>query len=179
MHQISTLRYVQTSELQAVDLLYGNSAFAMTVVLPKAGTDINALVRSMTEASWAEMTGRFAETEVDLYLPKLKLAYERTLNDDLKALGMRLAFDRADFTPMSSSRGRDLFIAYVKQKTFVDIYEEGTEAAAATVVAMRETSLPQRETMRVDRPFVFAIRERFSGTILFVGKIVRMPDARS
>ena len=176
MHQTAKLRYFETADLQAVDLHYGNSAFAMTVMLPKAGTDVNALVAALTAASWSEWTGRFAEREVDLYLPKLRLEYERKMNEDLKALGMRLAFQDgfADFTRLSS-RGRELFITYVKQKTFVDIHEEGTEAAAATVVGVGVTSMPQRSIMRVDRPFVFAIRERFSGTILFIGKIVRMP----
>ena len=178
MHQKNTLRYFETPDIQAVDLLYGNSAFAMTVVLPKPGKDINGVVAGLTETSWSQWAEGFAESEVDLYLPKLKLEYERLMNDDLDALGMKLAFvgGGADFTGMSP-RGRDLFIAFVKQKTFVDIYEEGTEAAAVTVVGMRETSAPQLSTMRVDRPFVFAIRERFSGTILFIGKIVRMPEA--
>ncbi len=90
---------------------------------------------------------------------------------------MRLAFHDADFTPMSPV-GRGLFISIVKQKTFVDIYEEGTEAAAATVVGIAVQAAPAIPRMRVDRPFVFAIRERFSGTILFVGKIVRMPPAK-
>lgn len=173
MHQKGKLRYFETADFQAVDLPYGNSAFTMTVLLPRPGRDVNGLVAVLTEASWSEWTDRFAETEVDLYLPKLKLSYERKMNDDLKALGMRLAFGPADFTGMSPL-GRDLFIAFVKQKTFVDIHEEGTEAAAVTIVGIGVTSAPATPTMRVDRPFVFAIRERFSGTILFIGKIVRM-----
>ena len=177
MHQKNTLRYRETADAQWVDLLYGNSAFAMTVVLPKPGKDVNEVVASLTESSWSQLTDGFTETEVDLYLPKIRLEYERKLNDDLKALGMEVAFrgGEADFTAMSPL-GRELYIAFVKQKTFVDIYEEGTEAAAVTVVGMRVTSAPVVPTMRVDRPFVFAIRERFSGTILFIGKIARMPN---
>ncbi len=87
-----------------------------------------------------------------------------------------MPFGDADFTGMSPL-GDKLFISYVKQKTFVDIYEEGTEAAAATVVAVAVEAAPAIPTMRVDRPYVFVIRERFSGTILFVGKIVRIPPA--
>ena len=169
----ANLRYLETADFQAVDLLYGNSAYAMTVLLPKPETNVNALVASLSDAAWAEWSQGFEEQEVELYLPKLKLEYERTLNEDLQALGMRLAFDGADFSRMSP-RGRGLEISYVKQKTFVDIHEEGPEAAAATVVAVIERALPS-SVMRVDRPFLFAIRERFSGTILFVGKIVRMP----
>ena len=176
MYQRSKLPYFETADYQAVDLQYGNSAFTMTVLLPKPGKDVNALVAGLSDASWADLAGRFHDSEVDLSLPKLKLEYERTLNDDLQALGMRLAFTAADFTPMSSTRGHDLVISSVKQKAFVDIYEEGTEAAAATVVTIEVTSMPQTSVMRIDRPFVFAIRERFSGTILFVGKIVEMPS---
>jgi serine protease inhibitor len=174
MHQHETLPYFETADFQAVDLHYGNSAFTMSVILPKPGRDINAIVAGLTEVSWSGWTKRFFEREVDLFLPKLRLEYERVMNDDLKALGMRLAFGAADFTPMSP-RGRELLISYVKQKTFVDINEEGTEAAAATIVGVVDASLPQVFEMRVDRPFLFAIRERFSGTILFVGKIVEMP----
>jgi serpin B len=74
-----------------------------------------------------------------------------------------------------SPRGRELFISLVKQKTFVEVNEEGTEAAAVTSVGIGVTALPVRPVMHVDRPFVFVIRERLSGTILFVGKIVTLP----
>jgi serpin B len=180
MYQKSTLRYLETPDFQAVDLLYGNSAFTMTVILPVPGKDVNDLVSTISAASWTDWTGRFAEKEVELHLPKLKLEWERTMNDDLEALGIGLAFrpGMADFTGMSP-RGRELVITEVLQKTFVDINEEGTEAAAATVVAVGPTSMPVIPEMRVDRPFVFAIRERFSGTILFMGKIVRMPAPAS
>ena len=176
MHQKEKLRYFEDAEYQAVDLLYGNSAFAMTVVLPRANRDINAMAEGLTVDAWSTLAARFAEREVDLYLPKLRLEYKRKLNDDLKALGMEQAFveGRADFTGMSPL-GRALFISSVEQKTFVDIHEEGTEAAAVTTVTIGVTSMPSVPVMRVDRPFLFAIRERFSGTILFIGKIVRMP----
>jgi serpin B len=92
---------------------------------------------------------------------------------------MRQAFvpGGADFTRLSPTLGRDLFISFVKQKTFVDVNEVGTEAAAVTAVGVFVTSLPQRTVVRVDRPFVFAIRERLSGTILFIGKIMQPPVA--
>jgi serpin B len=95
------------------------------------------------------------------------------LNDPLQALGMRRPFDPvgADFTRMSAPGG--LFISKVKQKAFVDVHEEGTEAAAVTSVQIDLTSAGP--AIRIDRPFVFAIRERLSGTILFLGKIVRPP----
>jgi serine protease inhibitor len=93
---------------------------------------------------------------------------------DLQALGMHDPFvdSGADFSRMSP-RGRELFISVVKQKTYVDVNEEGTEAAAVTNVGISLTSATA--PFRVDRPFVFVIRERLTGTVVFMGKIVRMP----
>ncbi len=172
MYQEAKLRYFQNSRVQAVDLLYGNGAFAMTVIVPFNGEDVNSLVGSLNEGQWKQWLDGFREQTLELFLPKFKLEYERTMNDDLTALGMGIAFDpyAADFSRMS--RGVGLFIAFVKQKTYLDVYEEGTEAAAATVTGMRPTSAGT--IVRVDRPFIFAIRERFSGTILFIGKIARL-----
>jgi serine protease inhibitor len=177
MHAQRQMRYLETSQFQAVDLPYGRDAFAMTVLLPKEGTDIESLAAAMQGGQWNEWIGQFREREVNLYLPKLKLAYERRLNADLQALGIQQAFDpeAANFTRMSPA-GRDLFISMVKQKAYVDIHEEGTEAAAVTVVVITVVSAPSVPTMRVDRPYLFAIRERLSGTILFIGKIVAMPS---
>ncbi len=177
MHRHAQMRYLQTPEFQAVDLSYGRDAFAMTVLLPAEGTDVETLAASLAADSWAKWEMQFHRADVDLYLPRLKVTYERTLNEDLRALGVRNAFvpDGADFTRMSPL-GRHLYIDYVKQKTYVDVNEEGTEAAAVTSVGVRVTSAPpQPVVMRVDRPYLFAIRERLSGTILFIGKIVQMP----
>jgi serine protease inhibitor len=176
MHAQRVMRYLETPQLQAIDLPYGRDAFTMTVLLPKEGTDIESLAATLDGPRWREWAEQFREHEVNLYLPKLKLSYERSLIDDLKSLGMHQAFVEggADFTRMSPA-GRDLFISIVKQKTYVDIHEEGTEAAAVTVVGISLTSAPVVSTMRVDRPYLVAIRERLSGTILFIGKIVAMP----
>jgi serine protease inhibitor len=174
MYQMADLKYASMPRFQAVDLAYGNSAFTMTVLLPHPEVSINEIADSLSPAVWTDLVDSFAPREIALYLPKFKLSWERKLNDDLKALGMERAFipGGADFTRMSS-RGHDLYIGFVKQKAFVDVHEEGTEAAAVTAVGMRVTSGPP--TVRVDRPFIFAIRERFSGTILFIGKIVKLP----
>ncbi len=176
MHRNATMRYTETAVYQAVDLPYGDSAFTMTVLLPKTGQSVETVATSLTPATWQALTRALHPTLVDLFLPKLKLSYERQLKADLEALGMRVPFaaDRADFTKMST-RGRELYIKFVKQKTFVDVNEEGTEAAAVTGVGVGVTSLPVTVTMRVDRPYVFVLRERLSGTVLFMGKIVRMP----
>jgi serpin B len=105
-------------------------------------------------------------------MPKFSRSYETRLNDVLSAMGMGSAFsDGADFSRFSSDYAAgDLCISEVKHKTFVEVNEEGTEAAAATSVGMVNTSAPQ--PIVIDRPFLLAIRERHSGTILFLGRIV-------
>ncbi len=180
MHRLDTLSYAEAATYQAADLPYGNTAFSMTVLLPKAGTDVETLAASFTPASWQALTSAFRTQKVYFYLPRLTLKYERRLNDDLKALGMVVPFapGGADFTQLAAApAGNELFIEFVKQNTFVDINEEGTEAAAVTTVGIGVTSMPSYPTMRVDRPYLFVLRERLTGTVLFMGKIVRMPTA--
>src|SRR5262249_2074314 len=120
---------------------------------------------------------RFGSQHVSLSLPKVTFSWKRSLVDDMKSLGMRAAFvpDGADFTRMSTL-GTKLYVSLLQQNTFVAIDEEGTEAAAVTTVGFTAASAPLYTEMRVDRPYVFVIRERLSGTVLFMGKIVRMPS---
>jgi serpin B len=178
MHRRDTMAYAESDAWQAVDLPYGNTAFTMTVVLPALDRHVDELATTLSAEGWSAITSAFTQQQVDLHLPKLRLTYERLLNDDLRALGMQEAFigNVADFTRMSPAADR-LYIDFVKQKTFVDIHEEGTEAAAATAVGVSVTSAPIVHAMRVDRPYIFVLRERFSGTILFMGKVARMPSA--
>jgi serpin B len=154
------------------ELPYGGNAFAMTILLPNEGVDVNDFVASLTSARWQQATAQLFERPNVIHLPKFTLEWKDTLNAPLQRLGMQSAFvpNQADFTNLSQSRGRDLYVSFVRQDAFVDVNEEGTEAAAVTTVGVVETSAPL--PARIDRPFVFAIRERLSGTILFVGKIV-------
>ena len=169
MSQTDTLRYHETAEYQAVDLLYGNGAFAMTVLLPQPGHTPVELLAGMNPEKWNELTGRFHTEKINLMLPRFRLEYSRQLEHDLTTLGMGIAFDdsRADLYRIADVRPDRLYITRVDQKTFVEVNEEGTEAAAATSVGIGVTSAPP--SMVVDRPFMFAIRERLSGTIVFLG----------
>jgi len=174
MSRHAKMLYAETATYQAVDLPYGDSAFTMTVVLPKTGTTVESLAASLDAASWQTLTSSLHTGDIDLVLPKVRMSWTRGLIPDLKGLGMLVPFaDGADFTRMST-RGRELYISSVRQKTFVDINEEGTEAAAVTSTGISLTSAPITTVMRVDRPFVFVIRERLSGTVLFMGKVVRI-----
>ncbi|MDI6765474.1 MAG: serpin family protein [Bacteroidota bacterium] len=167
--------YVENEQFLAIDLPYGNEKFSMTVFLPKQGVNIDAFVFNFTKENWETWIKTFMKREGTLFLPKFKIEYEKLLNDMLKAMGMEIAFDesRADFTRINKNGG--LFISNVKHKTFVDVNEEGTEAAAVTSVEIDMVSYPPSKfNMRVDRPFVFVLREHHSQTILFVGKIAEL-----
>ncbi|MEK7400967.1 MAG: serpin family protein, partial [Gemmatimonadota bacterium] len=160
------LRFHWTPAATVGELSYGNGAFVMSIVMPQG--DVDAFVATLDTASWRALLAPMLQADYAVRLPKFKLEYKRELKDDLKALGMQTPFlgGAADFTRMSTA-GKQLFIAFVQHKTFVDVNEEGTEAAAVTNVGMGIVSAPP--CLCVDRPFIFAIRERFSGTILFMG----------
>lgn len=170
MSRGGTMRYREDDRVQVVDLPYGNGRYSMTVLLPKQGVSVDDVAAGLTPAVWNGYTSSLADTEMDLWLPKFTLEYKEILNAALAALGMGVAFgDQADFSRMSESAR--LAISRVIHKTFIDVNEEGTEAAAVTAVEMRNTSVGDRVSMRVDRPFVLAIREHHTGAVLFIGKI--------
>jgi len=176
MHRNGALGYSQSATFQAVDLLYGNGAFAMTVVVPREGRTLADLVTSLGPAEWEQLTTGFTQTWRELALPRFKLEYKRMLSADLIAMGMAPAFSalEADFSRMVAPPGR-VMISSVLQKTMVEVNEEGTVAAAATAVQIVPVSMPS--PIQVDRPFLLAIRERFSGTILFLGQVTKIPAA--
>ena len=159
------------------ELPYGGRAFVMDVVLPPEGTSLDAFLETADADAWDRwmqaLPGEFSTGVVQL--PKIELEYERVLNDELIDMGMAIAFGEGDTPPDFSRIGPgDLYISLVKQKTYVRVDEVGTEAAAVTVVVVSVTSAPQTPTLVVDRPYLFAIRERLSGTVLFLG-VVRDP----
>jgi serpin B len=161
---------------QIADLPYGGRAFSMTIVVPHDPAAIDALVASLTAEQWNGWIAGLDATTREVFLPKFKLTNDLSLVSTLKALGMQVAFnceppDMADFARMTPQR---VCITNVKHKSYVDVNEDGTEAAAATSVEIGPASLPP--TVTVERPFVFALRENLSGTILFLG-VVRNPAA--
>ena len=163
--------------VELLDLRYGGGAYSMTIVMPRDPGAMDSLAGALTRAQWDAWMAALDSTTAYVTLPKFKLGYEITLNGVLTALGMGVAFvpcgqpgagDCADFTAMRSVR--DLFISSVKHKAFVDVNEEGTTAAGVTSVGVGITAW--QPPIAIDRPFLFAIRERFSGTILFLGRIM-------
>ncbi len=165
------LRQYGDGQLQAIDLTYGGKAYSMTILLPRQASGTMDLVASLDADRWEAIVSGLGGSEAMVVMPKFRLEYELELQDALTALGMGVAFDpnRADFSNIFAGPP-NLFISRVKHKTFVDVNEEGTEAAAVTGVEVGVTSAPS--TIVIDRPFVFAIREKFSGTILFIGLVM-------
>ena len=172
MHQETDLPYVQTERFQAVDLPYGDSLYSMTVLLPREGHTADELAADLDAQQWADWTSRFETRGIDLKLPRFQLEYKQKLNEALTALGMGVAFNcnQADFSGINPDE--DLCISRVKHKTFLEVNEEGTEAAAVTAVGIETTSVGGgTPRVHVNRPFVLAIRDRHSGTLLFIGKV--------
>jgi serpin B len=171
MFRHDTTAYLAADTFDAVELPYGNGAFVMNVLMPSHGIGIDAFAASLPLS--ALESSNYRKYKMIFEMPRLKVEYERELEDDLMSLGMLAPFDAAgaDFTEMSP-RGDELFIDFVRQKTFVQVDEEGTEAAAVTAVGVVLTSAPP--SMVVDRPYVFVLRERLTGTILFIGKITNV-----
>ncbi len=166
--------YLSQGGVTVVDLPYAGRAFAMTIVLPASADGIDALVAGLTAQQWDAWIAGLDSTDVVVTMPKFKLTFEREMRAYLAALGMDLAFrcGEADFTPLFPAAGTQTCITRVKHKTYVDVYEEGTEAAAVTSVEVGVTSAPAGPVrVVVDRPFVVAIRERLTGTILFLGRV--------
>jgi serpin B len=153
-----------------LELPYGGDAFAMTVVLPDRDVSLDSVIEVLDAERWDSWITELRDRESFVELPKFSFEYEIQLEDVLTALGMGIAFDKlaADFTRIYPPGG--LHISEVKHKTFVQVDEEGTEAAAVTQVGMQLVSGPG--LVAVDRPFLFVIRERLSGTILFIGRMV-------
>lgn len=161
--------YLRTEQFTAVDLAYGDSLYSMTLLRPNEGTSVATLVDSLDAEMWTRVTQEMKSRELSrVKVPKFTLRYEKTLGDILSNLGMDIAFDpkRANFRDIADA---SLFISKVKHKTFLRVNEEGTEASAATSVGVGATSVPP--SIVLDRPFVLAIRENHSGTVLFLGVI--------
>lgn len=167
-------RVVNGDQYNAIELPYGRTNFTMVVIVPHGS--LGGFIESFTPGIWSDITGGmdglmdYADTEV--FMPKFKFSYEKVLNDQLRSMGMIDAFDPyvADLSGISDAQ---IYVDFVKQNTFVDVNEEGTEAAAVTTIGVELTSMPpQPQVFRIDKPFVFAIRERTTNTLLFMGQVL-------
>lgn len=171
------LLYAEYDGFSMVQLPYGNGAFCMDVILPAKNEDFGKAAARLDAKTFDGLLRSRSNAIVNLKLPKFTFDYNIKLNDALTALGMKKAFDdhQADFSEMAE---KSLKISLVKQKTFIDVNEKGTEAAAVTFVGMVTTSVgpsvePRRVDFFADRPFLFIIRENSTGAVLFIGQKVK------
>lgn len=163
--------YHENENFQAIDLLYGAGKYGMTIFLPKHGKSLDSLINELDPSKLKEWVANFHECKGNLALPKMKIENKMFLNEVLKILGMEIAFSgAANFENINKQGG--LYISRVLHNTFLEVDEEGTEAAAATVVEVLRGGSPTGFVMEMNRPFLFFIRERDTNVILFIGKIV-------
>lgn len=156
----------------AIELPYGQGNYSMVILLPNDDYSLPALINELNIQSWNELIQNFgAPISRHLFLPKFKFEYENELNNELADLGLGIAFsDQADFTEIN--KDGNLAISRVKHKTYIEVNEEGTEAAAVTSVTVGVTSVgPGMNDFAIDHPFLFAIKEKYTNAILFLGTV--------
>ena len=159
-------------EYQAVELLYEGEEVSMVIILPAEGK-FKTFESTLNETNLKTIMENMTQQYIDLSMPKFKFEFKTSLVDNLKSLGMTDAFKpdgTADFSGIDGTKS--LYISDVLHKSFVSVDEKGTEAAAATAVIINFTSLPTQ--VRVNRPFIFLIRDRITGAVLFLGRLTHL-----
>ena len=173
-HYFSNARYTETDAAQVLELAYEGDKYCMDILLPKSGKQPADVLDDLTPERWVEIEKnvRWGSYDVDVWLPKFKYTYERSLIRDLQTLGIQAAFTpMADFSKLSEV---DTYLGFLKQVCYIAVDEQGTEAAAVTIGGNYTTSVgpePQPKIFHATHPFVYIIRERQYGTILFCGVV--------
>jgi len=168
MNQEVDLLVYRGENFTLAELPYGQGNFVIDIILPDDQYGINRIIPAITESSFNSWISQAAETKVNIYLPRFKYDYKKRLKDILSDMGMRIAFwPGADFTNIADT---DLNIQDVIHQAFIETNEEGTEAAAATVVIIELTSMPSGPLVfNADHPFIYIIRETTTNSIIFMG----------
>lgn len=171
MHQEMDLNMFANETFKSIELPYGKGNWRMFLFLPENGKTVADVEKTLTAENWAGWLTKYDTIpEVQFSLPKFTFSYKESLKDALSAMGMEVAFtDKANFTGILPEGG--LLITDVKHKTFIEVNEEGTEAAAVTSVEISLTSIGNFITF--NKPFLFAIAEKSTGTILFIGRMMK------
>ncbi len=162
--------YGETKDLQILEMVYEGERFSMIILLPR-NSELENVERTLSYEKIKYWKSLLKRTKVNVYFPKLTLNTKYNLNENLKKMGMNLAFSElADFSGMDGTN--NLYIQVAIHQAFVDVNEEGTEAAGATGVAVGLKSIPVFKIFCADRPFIFLIQDRATGIILFLGRVV-------
>jgi serpin B len=165
-----TFPYMKDNLAQYIDLPYGNKAYSMTVILPLSGKTTSDVLSSLNSTKFNEILNSLSNQKVDLYMPRFKTGSKFLMNNELQNMGMNLAFN-SDLADLHRISDEQLFISKVIHNTQIEVNEDGTEAAAVTSVEVGTTAIMDQNIMRVDKPFIFVIRERSTGVILFAAKM--------
>ncbi len=164
--------YFENTDWQVVDLPYGNGNFSFTAFLPADRRNLGEFAGTLSRQEFDAITSQIDEDTVNVYLPRFEIDFDYgDIMEDLQTMGLILPFiaDKADFSRINPDE--QLFISNVMHRAVIKVDEEGSEAAAVTVIEIsRESAGPQQLTIRLDRPFLFFIREKDTNTILFMGK---------
>jgi len=173
MHQKGNLKLARSGNSTIIELPYGQGNYTMVVALPEENVTTDDLAKTLTPVLWQGWMESLADNthEVELSMPRFKYKYKRLLNNDLFELGMGIAF--SDWANFSNISDQELKISRVIHQSFIETNEEGTEAAASTVVEIifKTSEVPQSIVLDLDRPFLYFIRETSTGTILFMGRV--------
>ncbi len=166
-------RVAYGQDYSSIEMPYGRTNFTMTVIVPDG--PLEDFTSSFTAEKWDAITTSFDQSEefgkLKVYMPKFKFSYEKYLNQQLKSMGMIDAFSET-LADLSGIADASIFVSFVKQNTFAAVDEVGTEAAAVTTIGVDLTSFPpQPLEFVIDKPFIFAIRERTTNTLLFLGQV--------
>lgn len=170
MVQEGTFETLKNELFTAVNMPYGDGNFSMMVFVPNADKTNKDIIEALNQQNWATWNNSLKRVDkLKIYFPKFKFSYKNTLNDELYALGMKSMFtDDADLTGINETE--DIYVSEVKHKTFVEVNEEGTEAAAVTSVEIKLTSaITEPLEIKADKPFIFVIKEKQSNALLFMG----------
>jgi serine protease inhibitor len=170
MQQRGDFPHHTNEAFRAVELPYGGEAYAMTLIVPRGHHTVTGVLADLADGGWADLVGNLVAGEVTVALPRFELRWERVLNGPLAAMGMGPAFHAGDWSRMFISQPE---LSEVRQKSYVRVDEEGTEAAAVTRAVFTRSG---PRVIRADRPFLFVIRERLSGAVLFMGAYMAPPD---
>lgn len=173
MKRTASMKYHEDDLAQMVEIPYANKSLSMMVILPKKKYGMEELENHLNHKLYQSYQKAMFSKRVNLILPKFKISDDYELNEPLKKLGMKSAFEKdADFSGMTGTR--DLFISNVVHKSYVDVNEEGTEAAAATGVVMRKTTaVMETVDFKADHPFIFLIKDNKTNAILFMGRLMK------
>jgi serpin B len=164
--------YYSNADFQMLEMPYGSKKYSMLIILPTFGKNVNEVIPLLNSEKLDSWMNNMTEQKKKVYLPKFEFSFGNSLKDELAALGMPDAFDAAMAKFGAITDDDQLYISEVMHKTFIKVDEKGTEAAAVTGITMGVTSVGPDQNFRVDRPFVFAIREKDTKAILFIGKVI-------